>query len=293
MAIRILKHTEIDFNKYDACILKAKNTRIYALSWYLNTVTNKDWEAIVLDNYKAVMPLPYSRIKRKFLKRLIAQPLYCQQLGIFSIDELDVETFHQFLHKFEDLKTYVYHFNAENTKYLTNDLEIKNNYELNLALPYEEVKKNYSKNLTRNIKKAIKNELIVGNDIGIDAFIEMKNKYKKHAIKNKQYLLMKKLIAKIIDKKMGAFYVVKKQTDILAIAFIIESEKRFIHLFSASTDLGKQFGAMAFLFDNIIQKNANQNLILDFEGSMIEGVAQFFKSFGAENKVYAIQNNTN
>jgi len=36
----------------------------------------------------------------------------------------------------------------------------------------------------------------------------------------------------------------------------------------------------------VIQKNANQRKILDFEGSMLAGVAKFYKSFGAEKINY-------
>lgn len=293
MVIRHLKHTEIDFEKYNTCIKKANNYRIYALSWYLNTVTNKDWEVLILDDYKAVMPLPYSRIKRKFLKRLIMQPMYCQQLGVFSIGELDSDIFNQFLKVFKVLKPYIYHFNSENTIYVTSKFEQRNNFELNLNLSYENIQKKYSKNLKRNLKKSVKNELSITSNVTIESFITMKDNNKKHTIKSKQYKLMRDLVAKIISKKMGAFYAVKKENEVIAIAFIIESKGRLIHLFSTSTTLGKEIGAMPFLFDRIIQKNANQKCIFDFEGSMIEGVAQFFKSFGAENNAYLTLNNSN
>lgn len=293
MAIRHLKHTEIDFQKYDACVKKANNYRIYALSWYLNTVTNNDWEVLILDNYKAVMPLPYSRIKRKFLKRLIMQPMYCQQLGIFSTGELNSDIFNQFLKVFKILKPYVYHFNSENTSYLTSEFKPRNNFELNLDVSYKQIQKKYSKNLIRNLKKSLKNELSITNKVTIDAFILMKDNNKKHAIKSKQYKLMRDLVTKIISKETGTFYAVKKETDIIAIAFFVETDNRLIHLFSTNTTLGKQVGAIPFLFDSIIQKNANQKCVFDFEGSMIEGVAQFFKSFGAENNAYLTLNNSN
>jgi len=293
VAIRHLKHTEIDFDKYDACVKKANNYRVYALSWYLNTVTNKDWEILILDDYKAVMPLPYSRIKRKFLKRLIVQPMFCQQLGVFSMVELNVAIFNQFLKVFKVLKSYTYNFNSDNTDYLTSDFIPRNNFELNLETSYEQIQKKYSKNLKRNLKKSLKNVLSVTNNVTMDAFILMKDFNKKHSIKSKQYKVMRDLVAKLISENFGTFYAVKKETDIIAIAFFVETNDRLIHLFSTNTTLGKQVGAIPFLFDSIIKKNANQNCVFDFEGSMIEGVAQFFKSFGAENNAYLTLNNSN
>jgi len=291
--IRCLKHSEINFNKYNACILTAYNTRIYGMSWYLNCVTNKDWEVLVLEDYYAVMPLPFGRIKRKFFKRTILQPMYTQQLGIFSLTELDSDTIQQFLDEFNTLKPYVYHFNSENTARITSKLELRNNYELKLNISYSDIQKNYSKNTIRNLKKAFKNELFLTNEITIEDFIRMKNNNKKHSIKKKQRELMSQLIQQIIAQKKGNFYGVKKEKQLIAIAFIIETETRLIHLFSASTALGKQTGATFFLFDNIIQKNTNSELIFDFEGSMIEGVAKFFKSFGAKNNIYLKLDNSN
>ena len=63
--IQYLKNKEIDFKKYDACIAAAINSRIYAYSWYLNIVAD-NWDALVLNDYEAVMPLPIFRLKKAF-----------------------------------------------------------------------------------------------------------------------------------------------------------------------------------------------------------------------------------
>ena len=45
---------------------------------------------------------------------------------------------------------------------------------------------------------------------------------------------------------------------------------------------------MFLLIDHIIRQEAGKNTILDFEGSKIEGVARFYKGFGAKNHPYFI-----
>ena len=95
------------------------------------------------------------------------------------------------------------------------------------------------------------------------------------------FLTMKNLIDNICFRNLGKLYGVYHGDDLIATAFFVEESNRIVHLFSASTKLGKEIGAISFLFDYIIKKNEKSNLIFDFEGSMIVGVAKFFKSFGA------------
>ena len=43
---------------------------------------------------------------------------------------------------------------------------------------------------------------------------------------------------------------------------------------------------MYFLVNSFIEQNTNKNIILDFEGSMIQGVARFYSGFGAKAEHY-------
>jgi len=144
----------------------------------------------------------------------------------------------------------------------------------------------YTKNLKRNINKGLKNRLEISKNIEIDAFILMKKTHAKHKIKKKELYKIKSLIIEIIKKEKGTLYGIKKEDELIAIAFFTKSNNRLIHLFSVSNSIGKKFGAIPFLFNTIIKNNANTNVVFDFEGSMIEGVAKFFKSFGSENNPY-------
>lgn len=289
MEISHLKYNKINFEKYNYCIENAYNSRVYAYSWYLDIVTNNDWEVLVLGDYKAVMPLPFKRIKRKLLKRMITQPLFCQQLGVFSLEEIGTIEFQNFLEILYALKPNLYHFNAINFKKNTieqNNFKKRNNFELKLNNPFEEIQKGYSKGLKGNIKKAFKNKLIMTNDVTVKDFILMYDKNKKYKIK--MYKLIEKLLNTIQVNNLGKFYGIKKDTNLIAIVFFIETNNRFVYLFSVSSLLGKQLGAISFLFDTIIKKNASSNIIIDFEGSMIPGVAKFFKSFGTKNVPYFV-----
>ena len=54
--IHYLKHHRIDKARWDRCISKAVNSRVYACSWYLDLVC-PGWEALVEEDYTSVFPL--------------------------------------------------------------------------------------------------------------------------------------------------------------------------------------------------------------------------------------------
>jgi hypothetical protein len=58
--IKYITRVDLDVKKYDDCIEKSKNTRIYAYSFYLDIVTNS-WDVLVLNDYEYVMPITWNR----------------------------------------------------------------------------------------------------------------------------------------------------------------------------------------------------------------------------------------
>src|ERR1700692_3437990 len=78
--IHYLKHNAIDKRRWDEAIDRAFNGMIYAKSWYLDIVSPQ-WDALVSDDYRAVMPLTW---RRKFGVYYLYQPFFTQQLGVFT-----------------------------------------------------------------------------------------------------------------------------------------------------------------------------------------------------------------
>jgi len=81
---------------------------------------------------------------------------------------------------------------------------------------------------------------------------------------------------------MGMF----ESNTLCACGFFVYFQNRIYNLFPASNDFGKKNGAMFGLIDKIIQENSESESILDFEGSKVEGVARFYRGFGATERNY-------
>ncbi|MBI5541891.1 MAG: hypothetical protein HY951_17675 [Bacteroidia bacterium] len=289
MKIQYLQHKKIDFKKWDDCIRKSINGNLYAFSWYLNIVS-KGWNALVLNNYEAVMPLTHSS---KMGIAFLAQPLFAQQLGVFSTKGISPEIVNEFISAIPKSFRYVeINLNKYNVlTSLTKGIRKNHNFELDLIFTHEQLFRKFSENTRRNIGKSINNGLkIIPNICSVNDFVKLiKNNVgvKVESVPAEKYNDIKKIINFALQNNFGEILATYNQkNELVAAAFFIFSHKKVIYLFAASTEEGKEKRAMFLIIDEFIKKYSEKNLILDFEGSNIEGLARFYKGFGATDCEY-------
>jgi hypothetical protein len=164
----------------------------------------------------------------------------------------------------------------------------KDNFELDISDDVEEVRKKYSQNVKRNLKKAAQHDLQI-KKCESSALIQLfkENKGKEVAeLNSKAYSTLLELLDKIQQKEKGNCLGVYKEGKLISAAFFTNCLKKSVFLFSASNKTAKEIGANHFLIDTYIENFKKDSLILDFEGSMIPSLARFYASFGAEKKCY-------
>ena len=280
--IKFLQHSEIDKIKWNQSLEATLTPRIYAYSWYLDIVS-PNWRALIEDDYKSIFPVP---IQKKLEIFYISQPLFTQQLGLFSSENsTNVDVFLSAIPKKIWMRSLQIHNRLDNVK-------IKDNFELDISADIEKIRKKYSQNVKRNLKKAQKKNLEIkecSNDLLIQLFKQNKGKEVKELDK-KAYFILSELLYKIQKKEKGKCFGVYKKEQLISAAFFSNCLGRSIYLFSASNSSAKEIGANHFLIDNYIAKYKKDSLILDFEGSMIPTLARFYASFGAEKKYYFLIN---
>ncbi|MEA4936266.1 MAG: hypothetical protein VB102_06440 [Paludibacter sp.] len=280
MLIKHLSHKSIDKEKWDQLISCASNGLIYAKSWYLDIVS-PNWEALVSDDYSYVFPIP---IKRKYKLPYIVQPPLSQQLGIFSNQAVTDDVIRLFIQK---LPSYSYELNLNEHNHLRG-LNGVPNYILNLNKTYKEISSAYSKNTIRNIDKARKSNLKIIDNININAFIN----FYQHTSKTYKAIdperLEKLILAGQKHTEIMLSGVYNDSDEMIAALCYTEFNQRITYLVPISNELGKRTFAMFFLIDQIIQREAAKDKLLDFEGSKIEGIARFYKGFGAKNHPYYV-----
>lgn len=279
MQIDYLSHPSIDKEKWDQAILSAGNGLLYACSWYLDCVAPA-WDALVANDYEYVFPVT---IKHKYKLPYIVQPFLAQQLGLFTSKPVSESLLQKFIAK---LPSYSYEINLNYANPTREGLEMPN-LVVELNRPYELIQQAYSKNTLRNIAKAQKYQYI-SKEVDSEVFL---NIY--HSEEHRDKKVNKSLISKVVrtgyDRGFIRCCVVTAQdgSPDAALAYGLFNQ-RISYLFPVSTERGKLQSAMFLLVDELIRRHTNEAHCFDFEGSMIEGIARFYKGFGASEEPYRI-----
>jgi hypothetical protein len=280
-----LRHQEIDKGKWDACIESSHNCLIYALSWYLDIVS-PNWEALVLGDYKVVMPLP---VKSKFGLRYLIRPYFCQQLGIFSSKPLSESIIKSFLSFSKSLFRYSnFHLNYSNNSDVTNQTDAGITYVLQLGVPYSNLNKNYSTNTQRNIKKALQNDVKYFHSADANLFFQLYKKHGKFNDGKRFWHSFENLIEMLLFKGVANISYAEFSGNIECAILWVKYNKRVIYLVACNSPLANEMRLNFLMIDSFIKEYAGKDLILDFEGSKIQGLARFYASFGSQPEYFPV-----
>jgi hypothetical protein len=285
--IKYLPHKEIDISRWNSALENSANNIIYANSWYLDIVS-PGWDALIMDDYKAVMPLTW---KSKLGLKYIFKPFFIQQLGVFG-EDISSDIVEQFLFSLPS------HFRLAdivlNEMNTLDDQKFKtkafNNFKLNIGDPYETIQKKYNRNCNRNIKKARSSGYSFTKKIKPDdLFSLLTNKVRDKTYNLDQHtkILFDQLINEALKNKSGEIVgLLDSSGNLVAAGLYLFSSDRLIFLLCGSTESGKENQAMYMLIDEQINRNAGKYLWYDFSGSNIPGIAYFNSTFGAKPYLY-------
>lgn len=287
MDYHLRDRNEIDLKKWDAVISNTPYYSPYALSWYLDAATEKKWKAIIRNDYELIMPLPY---KLRFGLKQIYQPPLSQQLGIFghSLDNSDIKAL---------LESIPWHFqpvvipmsaNIPQLQLPNWNVTPKTNYTLHLNTSYKTLRAGYSKGFKSHINKN-KPRLTVQPFHDLE---NMQNHFEKEigkriGLSNSQMAIGYKILKTALDHKKAFMLQVSNSTgQWLAQIYCLQTSNRIVKVRAISNKEGKKSCALHVGIDHIIENFSGQDIIFDFEGSSIPGVASFFRGFGPDLKPY-------
>ncbi len=284
-----LSHKSIDKSKWDECIGNSPQGLVYALSWYLDIV-HPGWEALVKDDYTAVMPLTGGC---RFGVHYLFQPFFAQQLGVFSKDIINSELLRGFFNSIPDKYRFVeIRLNSSNTlDYSIKKIEYHHDIILDLSRDYPTVQDGYHTNTKRNLSKASSHNLRLEKEVSIDRIIALFRANRGASVsvwRNHEYDVLRHLCAEAISRGFAFLNGVAdaESGEICCGALFLRWGGRIIFLFSGNNETGKESQAMTFLIDSVIQDNCNSPVVFDFEGSDDDNLARFYRGFGGSDVTY-------
>lgn len=288
--IKYLRHHYLDMEKYNQCVRLHRPALVYAYSWYLDTVC-ETWDALVLNDYDAVWPLP---VARKYGFTYYYIPYGVQQLGVYSKKDLETSHYEQFLQALRKQVLYAdinLNYGHPLPQPCPPGLEFTErcNLVLNLRQPYQQIFENYSVNLRRKVRKLENTKLQLFEHDGPSVLIELfrENQGKKYQPSPNFYLRMKQLMYRTMHRNCAKIFTVYGgPNQLMAGAFFVELNGRSTMIFSAQSSWGKSENALTYLINEYIIYRSEKFHILDFEGSNHPGLAQYYHSFGTEEQNY-------
>lgn len=280
-SIRYIKHDEIDFKMWDFVISAARNSRVYAVSAFLNYMCDKKWDELMLGDYEYVMHLPF---RKKCGINYLYVPAFIQQLGIFSSNLIDEKLVTAFLKAIPQKFLYCeLVLNSSNCSagYSANS---KKNYLLPLHDPYYVLQKTYSRSAKRNIKKAIQEGVSIEERISPEITIQLHRQRFNDNIgaANDDYRKLRELLLLLTKEEKCISFAAKKDNAIIATSTYIIFKDRLTFLINGNTKESLETGATHLLKDYVIHKFSNSAFTLDFEGSDFPSFARFYEQFGAK-----------
>jgi hypothetical protein len=286
--IQYLQHHDIDKKEWDDVISNAPNGLIYAYSIYLDGMA-KRWDALVLKDYEAVMPLTWNK---KFGLYYLYQPAFTACLGVFGqrINDVMVDQFVRSIpSKFKLIEIALNggnKFSGQSSRFIP-----ATNYVLPLNKSYNDLYRAFRENHQRNIQKSVQSGNVIRKDIPIHEVIQLnKQQMKKVAsVTNEDYDRLRKLYQFLCKQDKAVTYgIMSKQDKLLSSCAFFFSHHRAYYILVGNHPEGRNTGASHSLIDAFIRDHAGHNLVLDFEGSDIESLALFYAGFGSIKETYPV-----
>ena len=279
MEVNYVKRNKINDQKWNDCLKNSTKLLIYGLSWYLDAATNRNWDAIIIGDYDAVLPLPWNR--RFFIKRVVNPPLL-QQLGPYgNTDSFNMEFEKVVAVLRKELKTY-------HLPLFIPSKDKRLNLFLDLSPSFDQIYEGFRKDRKYDARKLS----LTCEDLTEDheRFLKFFSISSKDILEktNADVQQISRIVQTCINKKRAKIWSVVDGNELVSAIFFTVFKNRLTLLLSTTNQKGYDIRANIILLLQLMRTYQNSNYILDFEGSEIPGVRDFYQSFGAKPEYYYI-----
>lgn len=292
--------------KYRRLCKEEKTIPIFSKDWWMDAVCGENnWDVLIVEKDEQIIASMPIYIKKKFGFKYITQPQLTQMNGVYikypesqkyeKKLSYEKEIMSEIIEQLKGLGVYYYqqnfHYSVKNwlpfywegfqqtTRYT---------YVIDDLGDLEQIYNNFAHSKRKNINKS-KKIIEVKFDLSSAEFYQ--NHKMTLAKQNSQisysYDLFKRIYDYSYERKSGkTIYAIDKEGNLHSALFIIWDHNSAYDLISTIDPDYRNSGSADLLVYEAIKYIANSTKKFDFEGSMIEGVENSFRKFGAVQKPY-------
>jgi len=261
--------------------------------WWLNLVTEGNWDEVVIRNEKLLGRLPYC-VKRKLGVNVVTQPPFTPFLGpwischgpdtkgfadqyailgelIAELPQFDIFR-HNFWPELQNWLPFYWTGFSQTTCYT---------YWLRDTADPNAVWSGFSQSARRAVRRA-EHEVAVVATTDVDRLCSMYERT--FAQQGKPPPYGKRVLSRIAEGALRAgrgriSYACDTQGNMHAVNFVVFDDRTAHYLVGGSDDRFRKSGAASLLMWDAIKFAAERHLVFDFEGSMVAGIERFFRTF--------------
>lgn len=263
---------------------------LFEQPWWLDIVAPGQWKEITVCNKEGavVARMPYVQEGKR-----VIMPKLTQTLGFWMSHETKADYGAQ--------KKILYELFGQLSSFYDVSIALSpnNDYVLPLRWLHYEMKpcfsyrltdlsdcdilyKNFNKTLKKNIKYA-RNKVRICDKLSPDTLWDMLNKT--FQAQNRKNPISRDMVMRILhtceETGHGKYFEARDaEGNVHSCAYFVYDEQVCYYLFGASDSRFRSSGSQSLVLWEGIQFAASHSKVFDFEGSMIEGIENFFRQFG-------------
>lgn len=262
---------------------------LFEQPWWLDIVAPGAWEEAVCKDKNGDIQ---ARIAYVHNTRRVYMPTLTQTMGIWMREDIkkDYAVQKEIIYRlFEEInrhKKIKIRLAPENEyilpfRWMGYSMEPCFTYRISNLGNYNKLYESFNKNVKRNIKSS-RNEVDIHYKTDVDVLLALLDKtFEAQNRKNPTSKNMIRSIMEVCEKNGHGQYIDARDEEgnIRSCGYFVYDEKVWYYLFGASDPRFKS-SAQSLVMWEAIQMAAEKSKVFDFEGSMVEGIENFFRQFG-------------
>ncbi|WP_417334503.1 GNAT family N-acetyltransferase [Halarcobacter sp.] len=297
--------------KYRKFCQKEKNIPIFSKDWWLDSVCGENnWDVVIVEKGQEIFAsLPYQKTKRAIFE-MIKMPQLTQTIGVY-IKYPPKQKYYKRLSWEKDMMTQLInglpkfdYFSQNFNRKITNWLPLYwARFEQTTKYTYvvenitiEELEKNLETDIRRRRRRKANEagvEVLESDDIEIFYNLNSKTFNRQGRDVPYSFGFVKKLYETCKKNNAVKMFFAKYKDKIIAANFLVYDKNTVYYLMGGIHPDFKDLGGMDLVQFESIKFALETNRAFDFEGSMIESIEKYFRSFGAIQKPYFTISKTN